>query len=323
MMSPTTTPTALLTDAETFPFTEEERATLQRAGIELDELAGHDPAELSARAPTADCVFVYHARIDAPLIAQLERCRVIVRCGVGYDKVDVPAARAAGIEVAYVPDSAVEDVADHTLALILACARRLTLADRTVREGQWLTPDAFGPMHRLGSRTLGLFGLGRIASAVARRAQAFGMTVLAHDPFVEQATVPDVRLVDEEALLASADVVSLHVPLSPATQGLIDSRRLSLFKPGAILVNTSRGGLVDEAALLEALSAGRLAGAGLDVFEHQPLDPSSPLLSRSDVVVTPHCAAYSVESLGDLRRRAIDEAIRVLEGAPPLHPVPA
>jgi D-3-phosphoglycerate dehydrogenase / 2-oxoglutarate reductase len=316
-------PLALLTDADRFPFADAERARLAAAGVALDCLDGHDPAELAERGPDVAALFVYHAQVDAPLVAALSGCRIVVRCGSGYDNIDVAAARAAGIEVAYVPDYGIDEVADHAFALLLACSRQVPLSDRRLRAGEWLPADALAPMRRLRGATLGLLGFGRIAQAVARRAVGFGMEVLATDP---RGTVPDdlpVTLVDEATLLASADVLSLHLPLTPATRGLLGAERLAALKPGAILVNTSRGEIVDEAALLAALDAGTLAAAGLDVFEHEPLEAGDPLLARDDVVVTPHSAAFSQDALAELGRRAVDEAIRVLGGTAARHPVPA
>jgi phosphoglycerate dehydrogenase-like enzyme len=318
-------PRALLTDSDRFPFAPADLALLDAAGIAVVELPGHAPDAIVRAAEGAEAVFVYHAKVTADLIARLDACRVIARCGSGYDNVDAVAARAAGKEVVYVPDYGIDDVADHALALMLACVRRVVAGDRAMREGRWPSAAELGVPHRLRGSTLGLLGFGRIARAVAERAQAFGMDVLVHDPAVgeEDAARLGVRAVDRDALLGEARIVSLHVPLTPATHRLVGRAELDRLRPGAILVNTSRGEIVDEAALVEALRDGRLAAAGLDVFEREPLPPDSPLRTLPNVVLTPHSAAFSTEALAELRTRSIRDVIRVLRGDRALHPVPA
>lgn len=313
----------LLTDAERYPFTEAELASLP-PGFEVVELRGHDPEEIRALAAGADAVFVYHGVIDADLVGALSRCRVIVRCGTGYEKIDVAAARAAGIEVTYVPDYGSTDVAGHALALMLASLRKIPACDALTRGGEWPTYPDLRPMRRIEEHVLGLLGFGRIARSLAAKASALGMTILAHDPQVEGPADPatGARLVDFDALVSGCDVLSVHVPLSAGTRGLIDAGVLASMRPGATLVSTSRGGIVVEDALVGALASGRLAGAALDVFESEPLPAGSPLLGRRDVVLTPHTAAYSEEALGELRRRSLAEAVRVLGGEAPRDPVP-
>jgi len=176
------------------------------------------------------------------------------------------------------------------------------------------------PMHRLECQVLGLLGFGRIARSLAAKARALGMEVIAHDPAV--ASVQDARIVGFEELMRSCDVLSIHTPLTSATRRVVDTHVLALMRPGAIVVNTSRGGIVDEQALLDALERGQLSAAGLDVFEQEPLAPDSPLLAQPNVVLTPHSAAYSEQAMGELRTRALDEVLRVLSGSPPHHPVP-
>jgi D-3-phosphoglycerate dehydrogenase len=315
----------LLTDRDRFPFDDDDLATLSVAGLEVVEIDGHDPETIAAAAAGVDAIFVYHAKLTPGLIGQLGDCSVIARCGSGYDNIDVAAARAAGKEVVYVPDYGIDDVADHTLALLLSCVRRVVSSDRAMRQGAWPSSRALGPMRRLRGSTLGLLGFGRIARAVAHRAQAFGMEVIAHDPAIDEleAARRGVRAVAPGTLLREAHGVSLHVPLTPRTHHLIGADELALMRPDAILVNTSRGEIVDEAALVEALREGRLAGAGLDVFEAEPLPESSPLRTLSNVVLTPHSAAFSTQALAEVRKRAIADAVRVLAGAPAKDPVPA
>ncbi len=249
----------------------------------------------------------------------------MARCGSGYDKVDVEAAHARGVEVVYVPDYGTDDVADHTLALLLACARRVPSSDRAMRAGQWLPYAQLGAMRRLRGSTLGLLGFGRIARATAKRAFAFGMELLVHDPGVDDVTLAAAgarRADDLNDLLARADALSIHLPLTPATHRLIGAPELAAMKPGSLLVNTSRGEIVDEDALAAALAGGHLGGAGLDVFETEPLPQDSPLIGLESAVVTPHSAAFSEQALAEVRTRALDDALRVLAGDPPRDPVP-
>jgi D-3-phosphoglycerate dehydrogenase len=316
----------LLTDRDRFPFDARDRAALASAGVALVELDGHDPDAIAAAGREADGVFVYHAKLTAELIARLPALRVIARCGSGYDNVDVAAARARGVEVVYVPDYGVEDVADHTLALLLACARRVPASDRALRDGRWLSYGQLGTMRRLRGSVLGLLGFGRIARAVGGRAHAFGMELLVHDPGVDDVDLAIAgarRASDLAELLATADALSIHLPLTAATRGLIGAAELARMRPGALLVNTSRGEIVDEAALAAALAAGRLGGAGLDVFEVEPLPLDSPLIGMESAVVTPHSAAFSEQALAEVRMRALDDVLRVLAGQPPHDPAPA
>jgi D-3-phosphoglycerate dehydrogenase / 2-oxoglutarate reductase len=310
-------PVFLLTDADRFPFDAEDRSAMAAAGVELRELAGHEPEEVVAAAQGADAIFVYYARFPPETIARLDGVRVLARCGTGYDNIDVAAARERGMEVVYVPDYGIDDVADHALALILACARKVAYSDRRVRAGEWPGYGELGPMFRLRGRTLGLFGYGRIGRRVGEKGAALGMRVLAHDPYVAEASATRGELFRE------ADVVSIHTPLTPETRHAVGAAELTAMKPGAILVNTARGPLVDTVALAHALRDGRLGGAGLDVYEEAPLPADHPLRGCDNVVLTPHSAAYTEEALAEVRKRALDDALRLLHGETARDPVPA
>jgi D-3-phosphoglycerate dehydrogenase len=312
---------AVLTDADRFPFADADRDRLAGAGVELVEVPGHDPARVPDR---ADAVFAYSLRVDETLLDRLPRCRVVARCGAGYDNVDVAAARRRGIAITYVPEYGSVDVAEHTIALLLGCARRLAAADAAVRAGRWPGYPELGPMRRLGGRTLGLVGFGRIAREVARMALGLGLRVAASDPYVAAAEVraAGVTPLGFDELLATADVVSVHLPLTAATRGLIGAAELARMKAGAVLLNTARGALVDTAALVEAVRSGRLSGAGLDVTDPEPLPAGHPLLALPQVVLTPHSAALAEEALADLRRTAVADVLLVLAGRPPRFPVP-
>jgi D-3-phosphoglycerate dehydrogenase len=308
-------PTVLLTDADRFPFDPDDRALLEEAGVQLRELAGHEPEDVVEAAEGADGIFVYHARFPRETIARLDGVRVLARCGAGYDNIDVTAARERGITVVYVPDYGVDDVADHALALLLACARRVVQADRAVRAGGWPTYADLAPMRRLRGRTLGVLGYGRIGRNLAEKARALGLRVLVHDPYVPQDSI------DRDNLLRESDFVSIHVPLTDASRRSIGRAELALMKPTAILVNTARGPIVDTDALVEALAAGLLGGAGLDVFEEAPLPSDHPLRAFDNVVLTPHSAAYTEEALAEVRKRPLEDVLRVLGGEAPRNPV--
>jgi phosphoglycerate dehydrogenase-like enzyme len=310
-------PVFLLTDADRFPFDAEDRSAMAAAGVELRELAGHEPEEVVAAAQGADAIFVYYARFTPETIARLDGVRVLARCGTGYDNIDVAAARERGMEVVYVPDYGIDDVADHALALILACARKVAYSDRRVRAGEWPGYGELGPMFRLRGRTLGLFGYGRIGRRVGEKGAALGMRVLAHDPYVAEASATRGELFRE------ADVLSIHTPLTPETRHAVGAAELAAMKPGAILVNTARGPLVDTVALAHALRDGRLGGAGLDVYEEAPLPADHPLRGCDNVVLTPHSAAYTEEALAEVRKRALGDALRLLHGERARDPVPA
>jgi len=307
-----------------------ERQELARAGAELVAIEGQQPQEIVAAAADCDALLVVSSRVPATVIEQLARCRVIARLGAGTDRIDVAAATRRGIVVCNVPDFCTNEQAEHTLALLLAAARRLPYMMDAMRRGDW-TARGHPGVHRLAGRTLGLVGFGASAQAVARRAAAFDLRLLAwtRNPQKYDAVASQlgVQLADLERLLGESDFVSLHLPLTDETHHLIDERRLSLLKPDAVLVNTARGALVDEPALVEALRERRIAGAALDVFEGidvlampgQP--PRHPLLELDNVILTPHCAGSSVESTLDSKRRGARGAADVLRGVWPEHVV--
>lgn len=263
----------------------------------------------------ADGLIVNLARVDAEAIARLTQCQIIARLGIGINNIDVPAAQARGIIVTNVPDYCRAEVSDHALALMLAMLRKLPLANADVQRGIW-SQLSYRPIRRLSTLTLGLVGFGRLAQALAQKAQALGMQVIAYDPYAAplDGAVPRVSL---DALLTRSDVVSLHAPSVPETRGLIGREEIQQMKAGAILINTSRGELIDEAALIEALDDSHLAGVALDVFAAEPLPASSALRGRANVLLTPHMAFYSEESLIDLQRTAAEDVIRVLSGEAP------
>jgi phosphoglycerate dehydrogenase-like enzyme len=262
--------------------------------------------------------------MPAEAIDRLRRTRLIMRCGAGVDSVDLAAAARRGIWVANVPDYCLDEVADHTLLLMLAAMRRLRHMTQQVAEGRWLDLDL--PMvRRLSGRTLGLVGLGRIGERVAQRARSFGLDVVAHDPHLdaERASRLRIRKVTFDELLTACDIVSLHLPLTADTRHLLRAETFERMRPDTVLVNTSRGGLIDLDALASAIDRGIVAAAGLDVLDGEPRPAlDHPLLADPRVIVTPHIAFYSVDAQLDLGRRVADEVERALRGEPPTTLVP-
>jgi D-3-phosphoglycerate dehydrogenase len=275
-----------------------EQATIAAAGSRMVIGNCDTPDDVIAQAGDAEILLLSWKKILTPAVMDaLPRVRLIVRWGVGYDMIDVAAATARGIAVANTPLYAVEDVAEHAIALLLDCARQVSWFHLRMREGEWRSPVG-RPIHRLKGRTLGLIGVGRIGAATAWRARGLGLRVVAFDPGVTPERLRELgiepRSFDE--VLGESDYVSLHVPLSTATHHLINAERLAKMRRGAILLNVSRGAVVDETALVEALTREHLAAAGLDVFEEEPLRQDHPLQRMEQVVLTPHTAAYSQES---------------------------
>jgi D-3-phosphoglycerate dehydrogenase / 2-oxoglutarate reductase len=251
-----------------------------------------DPRVLAGGLARAWAVVAGSELYDAATLDLLPGLRLIARCGVGYDAIDVEAASARGVPVTITADANADGVADLALALILASLRRLALGDRGVRRGAW-RPD--GLAGDLTDATVGVVGLGRIGRKVVERLVGFGCTILAVEPYPDQdfCRAHAVAVVPLDRLLPAVDVLTLHVPLTDATRALVGARELALMKPSAVLVNTSRGGVVDESALVDALERGRLAGAGLDVFAAEPLPPRHPLVSQRNVILSPHVASFS------------------------------
>jgi D-3-phosphoglycerate dehydrogenase len=298
---------------QVFPTVDLERALLSEIDAELHVATG-DVEEVLAVAGDADAILNTYLPWSAESIGKLEKCRIIARYGIGFDNVDLDAARDAGIVVTNVPDYSVEEVATHGLALILAALRKVVAADRSVREGEW-SVDHFRPIHRLSTLTIGLLGYGRIGRQIAAPLKALGATIVAHDPYLTPG--PDLPpLLSIEEVLGTSDVISLHLPLNEETRGIIGSETLATVKQGAILVNTSRGPLVDFDALGEALRSGRLSAAALDVFDTEPIDPAR-IADIPNLIATPHMAYYSEEALQESQRKATTQVIKVLTGQQP------
>ena len=277
--------------------------------FEVVEHADRAPDRIAAAAD-ADAIVVKMTAIDEALLAAAPALKFVARHGLGYDTVDVAALTRRGIPLALTGDVNSGAVAEHTLALILAIAKKLCPYDAAVRRGDFAVRDSYSAFELRG-RTILLIGYGRIGRKVGRLARAFGMQVLVRDPFVTADQIAEeAMLVDDLHLgLAAADVVSIHAPKSPDGACLLDAGSFDVIKPGAMVINVARGGLLDEAALLRALDEGRVSGAGLDVFEREPPPPGDPLLSHPKVLLSPHCAAYTRESSSLMALACADNVI--------------
>lgn len=275
-------------------------------------------------AKDADAIIVTYAKLTGDLIRQLTRCKAIGRFGLGVDNIDLPAAKEKGIAVNYVPDYCIHEVSDHTMAMLLALARKIPLSNKLVQAGRWEMP-AVVPLRRLEGQVLGLVGFGNIPRAVAPKAKAFGLRVVTHDPFVKPDVLKaaGVEGVSFDQLMAMSDFVSVHAPLMPATRGLINAAAFAKMKKGAMIVNTARGPLIDEPALIAALDSGHLGGAALDVVTVEPMPKDSPLIGRDNVILTPHTGFYSVEALQELQTKCASDVARVLSGEKAMYPISA
>ncbi len=300
----------------------EPKAILERAGCVISQVASPQPLASAAMIPLvrdADALIVGTDEVSAAVLDAAPHLKVVAKFGVGFDNIDVEAARRRGIQVTYTPGATSDAVADLAMGLILALARQIPLADTSVKTGRWDRPASVG----VWRKTLGIVGLGGIGKALAKRARGFEMRILAFD------TAPDITFVREheirmgslDTLLREADFVSIHVPLTPQTRGLIGERQLRLMKRTAFLINAARGGLVDEDALTRVLREGAISGAALDVFVHEPpLD--SPLLALPNVILTPHMAGDTPECTEGKGLMSAGDVARVLQGLPPLYPCP-
>jgi D-3-phosphoglycerate dehydrogenase len=300
---------------------EVEKTTL--AGLaELVPLQTKKPEEFLAQAADCDALLnTYAGPITAEVMAKMPKCRIIARYGIGVDTIDLDAATQAGIIVTNNPTYCIEEVAEHTMALLLACARKVAFYDRLVRAGTWAVPPG-KPLFRLDGSTLGLVGFGNIARQIAVRAAAFGMRVLYADPFVKEGQFSEPgRRTELNDLLRESDFVSVHPPLTPQTRKMINDDALARMKPTAFLINCSRGPVVDTEALVRALDAKKIAGCALDTTDPEPLPNPHPLRDRENVIINPHVAWYSEKAMIGLQAGAPNEVRRVLSGEWPVNVV--
>jgi D-3-phosphoglycerate dehydrogenase len=307
----------VLTD-QVFPTVDVEREIFSRSGGELEILPDSSPETIRAEAADADAILTTYAAIDAKTVAALKSCKVIARYGIGVDNIDLEAARSAGITVTNVPDYCVEEVADHTVALLLAVWRKIVTGNQIVRNDGWGIAQ-LRPVRRLRGRQLGMIGFGHIGRAVAARATTFGLELRVFDPYIDDSALAGTgiqRIEELDELLSGSDIVTIHAPLTSGTKDLIDSAAIERMKDGAVLINTSRGPIVDTKAVATALAQGKLSGAGLDVFDEEP--PDTALLSSLETLVaTPHAAFYSDEAIAESQTKAATSIVTVLSGDEP------
>jgi D-3-phosphoglycerate dehydrogenase len=306
----------LVVTDQAFGNTRHEFAAAKAAGADFTEHQCRSEDEALEAVRGAKAVLNNFAPMTHRVMKVMAPDAVIVRYGVGVDNVDLDAARNLGVRVCNVPDYGVEEVADHAAAMTLALARKLGRYDAGIRGGEWKIGQMVDGLRSLSETTVGLIGLGRIARAYAARMKVFGCRIIGFDPYVtdDQARAAGIEPMSREEIIATANVLSLHVPLTPETRHMIDAQAMARMPEGAILINCSRGGLIDEVALAEALTKSHLAGAGLDVFEKEPLPLDSPLRTAPHVIMSPHAAFFSDASVNTLQRLAAEEALRGLRG---------
>ena len=316
-------PVIAVTDT-VFPSLDPAKTALARLNPTYRMSKSVDAEDIVAVAKDADAVLVTYAKLTRDVLMQLTRCKAIGRFGLGVDNIDLATAKEKGIAVNYVPDYCIREVSDHAMALLLALIRKIPLSNKLVQSGRWEMP-AVVPIRRIEGTVLGLIGFGHIPRLVAPKAQAFGIKVIAYDPFAK----PDVfkaaavEGVDLDTLLKTSDYVSVHAPLLPGTRGMLNAAAFGKMKKGAYIVNTARGPLIDELALVAALDSGQVGGAGLDVVATEPLAKDLPLLGRDNVIVSPHTAFYSIEALDELQTKCATDVARVLSGEKAVYPISA
>jgi D-3-phosphoglycerate dehydrogenase / 2-oxoglutarate reductase len=303
-----------------FPDVEQERKAVEAAGGELVVAQTTDEQQLASACRDADGVIAARAAITKNVIAAMERCRIIVRYGIGVDTIDIPAATERGIMVANVPDYCVDEVSDHALTLLLMLSRQMIPAIALAREDRWAIAK-MPPLHRLRGQTCGLVGCGKIGSLLAGKVMQLGMRVVIHDPYLSESRCREMgaELVSFDALLASADFISLHAPLNEKTHHLFGETAFAKMKKGASIINTARGGLIDEVALLAALDSGKIFGAGMDVMESETeVTPvRRALVNHPKIIVTAHTAWVSEEARASLQALAISQVIACFKGETP------
>jgi D-3-phosphoglycerate dehydrogenase len=316
-------PVIAVTDS-VFPTLDPAKAALARLNPTYRMSKSVNADDIVAAAKDADAVLVTYAKLTRDVLNQFTRCKAIGRFGLGVDNIDLPTAKEKGIAVNYVPDYCIREVSDHAMALLLSLIRKVPLSNKLVQSGRWEMP-AVVPIRRIEGTVLGLIGFGHIPRLVAPKAQAFGIKVIAHDPFAkpEIFKAANVESVDLDTLFKTSDYVSVHAPLLPATRGMMNAAAFAKMKKGAYIVNTARGPLVDEPALIAALDSGQIGGAGLDVVAAEPLAKDSPLLGRDNVIISPHTAFYSIEALNELQTKCATDVARVLSGEKAVYPISA
>jgi D-3-phosphoglycerate dehydrogenase len=291
---------------------EEEKTEFGRIGAELIFAQIKGEEELIRVCKDADGLLIQYALLTREILQQLPKCKVIARYGVGVDSIDLRAATDLGIIVTNVPDYCVDEVADQAVSMILALTRKTVFFDQKVKSDQWNFRQG-RPIHRIKGKTLGLIGSGRIGLEVAKRISAFGVRVMAFDPYLQKPPA-GIELMDFDSVLRESDFISIHCPLNESTRHLLGEREFQKMGKKPLIINTSRGQIIDEMALIRALTKEQVSGAGLDVLEKEPPDPQNPLLRMENVIVSPHMSFYSEESISELKRRTAENVSAVLLG---------
>ena len=298
----------------------QEKQIITSAGFELFEYQEKKPAALIPLVKDADAIITQYSEINETVIESLMHCKMIIKYGIGVNNIDVEAASKKGIYVCNVPDYGIDEVSNHALTFILTLSKKLKQEDMFFRNGNWGYSEIV-PVFRFSGSTIGLMGFGRIPQLVARKLSGFGVNVIAYDPFCSASTFREygVESVDFNTLCEKSDFISIHCPLTAETQHVFNKDAFSKMKKTACIINTARGPVVDENALIEALENGYIAGAALDVYESEPLNKESKLFSFENVILTPHCAWYSEEAISTLQRKVAEEVVNVLKGNVPLN----
>ena len=301
-----------------FPNLEIERQELRKIGAELIESTDSDEESIIEAARDADAILNCYAELTPRIIESLKKCQIIARYGIGVNNVNIPTATKKGIIVTNVPDYCIEEVSDHALALILACARKICQLNKTVKCGKWDFKD-YRPMYRLKGQTFGIVSFGKIPRRLVEKVSAYEFNIISYDPYVDKeiAAKYNVKLVTLEELLKESDIITVHAPLTKETKGMFGSEQFKIMKNSAYLINTARGGLIKDNDLAQAIKEGEIAGAGLDVLEDENLNSHHPLTNLENVIITPHSAFYSEQALKDLQYKTVQEVIRVLTGENP------
>jgi len=300
-----------------------EAEELKKAGIEFEawQLKFKPEAEVLEKISDAEIIVVNMVPLTESILSKLEKCRLIIRHGIGYDNVDVQACTKYGIQFAYQPDYCKEDVAEHAIALLLSCARKVVwsreILNRSSDAGQWDFTGLF-PMYRLDGKTLGIVGVGRIGSRVARKLSSFGLRIIGNDPYLSDLSRRELGIdfLEKEELFRVSDFVTIHTPLTEETRHMINSQRLGWMKPTAYLINTSRGPMVDDEALAHAIRSGKIAGAAIDVYTIEPPPPDHPFFGLENIILTPHIGWASEEAGWEIRRSILDDILAASQGRP-------
>ncbi len=299
---------------------DQEKKILTDAGIDVYEYQIKDAKQLLDITKDADAIITQYSDINREVIENLEHCKMIIKYGIGVNNIDSNAATEKGIYVCNVPDYGIDEVSNHAIALLMALARKLPTITDALRKGDW-GYGSIVPLHRVAGSTLGLIGFGRIPQLVAKKMAGFDVNIIAYDPFFDKQKAADmgVKLVDLDELCKESDYISIHCPLTPETTHIINKDRLSMMKQHAIIINTARGPVICEEDLIEALNSHTIAGAGLDVYEEEPIKIDNKLLSMENVIATPHCAWYTEEAILNLQRKVAEEVANVLQGNLPFN----